>query len=537
MVDGRDLVADASVGLRSSNAGASAANVVVDSHERVEAAGSAPNPEEIDDDAFAIYSYYISVTDHLPSDIRRSLNLMTSLAQKYTGPANDYESLADVLNNDQYSAIIPILSRLKDVDANTILRDRRESVREAVRMLQVIRRHYKRLDAEITKMEKAAQVPITSKILQAKAPKVKVGVSAESSVSKPAGADRTANRRKQAVYLKKLRRSNKTISEVQAGQHATSLKPIKKLQEQIIRPGDRLRDSATGSKSKRIERLEAESTSLSAPKLTHHAQRGQPPPAISTRERLRESQPLQSALKESSSNIRQLRHHRPEKPANEYPRNLRNELRDRHPKNKGTDSLVEEPRRPLRASTEMARNFIAESPKAVTTSPLKLPLKNGPEIISESRSLRHRDTPRSQMTTVARSSEQSVRKNSDLSKQQLIISSQKPSVSKKSKDIRRAIIQELHKRKEEKEQHSLKRKAQTEPIQEEKPNKRKINEKTYCICDDVSYGNMIACDNKNCKIEWYHLGCVNLKRPPKGEWICPLCTERRKNRRGRGPAR
>ncbi|KAK9321675.1 hypothetical protein V1517DRAFT_325840 [Lipomyces orientalis] len=535
MVDGRDLVTDASVDLRS-NAGASNTNVG-DSHERVEAAGSAPNPEEIDDDAFAIYSYYISVTDHLPSDIRRSLNLMTSLAQKYTGAANDYELLADVLNNDQYSTAIPILSRLKDVDTRTILRDRRESVREAVRMLQVIRRHYKKLDAEITKLEKAAQVPITSKILQAKASKVKVGVSAVSSVSKPAGADRSANRHRQAVYLKKLRRSNRPISEVQAGhKHAPSLKPIRKPQEQVIRPGSRRHDSVTGSK--RIERLEAENTLLSAPRLTRHSQRSQPPPAISTRERLRESQPSQSALKESSSNIRQLRQHGPEKPTNEYSRNLRNERHDRHLKYNGTEPLVEEPRRPLRASTEKARNVIAESPKAVTTSPLKWSLKSVPEIISsETRSLRHRDTPLSQKTTVAQTSKQSLRTNSDLSKQQVSRSSQKPSVPEKRKDIRRAIIDELQKRKDEKEQHSMKRKGQKEAIQDEKPKKRKINEKTYCICDDVSYGNMIACDNKNCKIEWYHLGCVNMKRPPKGTWICPLCAERQKNRRSRGSAR
>nr|CUU98743.1 hypothetical transcript [Hymenolepis microstoma] len=44
------------------------------------------------------------------------------------------------------------------------------------------------------------------------------------------------------------------------------------------------------------------------------------------------------------------------------------------------------------------------------------------------------------------------------------------------------------------------------------------NEPTYCICGDVSYGEMVACDNKNCPIEWFHFGCVGLTSKPKGAW-------------------
>ncbi|KAL1548325.1 PHD finger protein ING1-like [Salvia divinorum] len=28
------------------------------------------------------------------------------------------------------------------------------------------------------------------------------------------------------------------------------------------------------------------------------------------------------------------------------------------------------------------------------------------------------------------------------------------------------------------------------------------NEPTYCLCNQVSYGEMVACDNPDCKIEW-----------------------------------
>eukprot|EP01038_Epipyxis_sp_PR26KG_P009106 gene9106-12280_t len=37
------------------------------------------------------------------------------------------------------------------------------------------------------------------------------------------------------------------------------------------------------------------------------------------------------------------------------------------------------------------------------------------------------------------------------------------------------------------------------------------NEPVYCTCKKISYGNMIACENENCLIEWYHFGCVGLK--------------------------
>ncbi|GJW87985.1 PHD finger protein ING1 [Tanacetum coccineum] len=43
------------------------------------------------------------------------------------------------------------------------------------------------------------------------------------------------------------------------------------------------------------------------------------------------------------------------------------------------------------------------------------------------------------------------------------------------------------------------------------------NEPTYCHCNQVSYGEMVACDNPDCKIEWFHYGCVGLKEQPKGK--------------------
>jgi hypothetical protein len=51
------------------------------------------------------------------------------------------------------------------------------------------------------------------------------------------------------------------------------------------------------------------------------------------------------------------------------------------------------------------------------------------------------------------------------------------------------------------------------------------DEPTYCTCRQVSFGEMIACDNDACPIEWYHQSCVGFKPSEKfsKSWFCPLC--------------
>lgn len=51
---------------------------------------------------------------------------------------------------------------------------------------------------------------------------------------------------------------------------------------------------------------------------------------------------------------------------------------------------------------------------------------------------------------------------------------------------------------------------------------------TYCFCEQVSYGEMVACDNDSCEREWFHYGCVGLKEPPIGKWFCSECAEKMK---------
>lgn len=58
---------------------------------------------------------------------------------------------------------------------------------------------------------------------------------------------------------------------------------------------------------------------------------------------------------------------------------------------------------------------------------------------------------------------------------------------------------------------------------------RESPEPTYCVCRQVSYGDMICCDNDACDIEWFHFQCVSLTSKPKGKWYCPNCRGDRSN--------
>ncbi|WPT12378.1 Inhibitor of growth protein 5 [Picochlorum sp. SENEW3] len=51
------------------------------------------------------------------------------------------------------------------------------------------------------------------------------------------------------------------------------------------------------------------------------------------------------------------------------------------------------------------------------------------------------------------------------------------------------------------------------------------NEPKYCYCNRISFGEMIACENDDCPIEWFHFGCVGLtpENRPVGQWFCDEC--------------
>ncbi|CAK9440569.1 uncharacterized protein LODBEIA_P46220 [Lodderomyces beijingensis] len=55
----------------------------------------------------------------------------------------------------------------------------------------------------------------------------------------------------------------------------------------------------------------------------------------------------------------------------------------------------------------------------------------------------------------------------------------------------------------------------------------------YCFCQRVSFGEMIACDNADCKYEWFHWSCVGISSEPKATetWYCPDCRIKKKKTR------
>jgi len=57
------------------------------------------------------------------------------------------------------------------------------------------------------------------------------------------------------------------------------------------------------------------------------------------------------------------------------------------------------------------------------------------------------------------------------------------------------------------------------------------DKRLYCMCQQVSYGSMVGCDDKECPYEWFHWGCVGLTEEPKGKWYCPACSARRDKQR------
>ncbi|EER34331.1 hypothetical protein CTRG_01191 [Candida tropicalis MYA-3404] len=68
------------------------------------------------------------------------------------------------------------------------------------------------------------------------------------------------------------------------------------------------------------------------------------------------------------------------------------------------------------------------------------------------------------------------------------------------------------------------------------PNGDDADNNLYCFCQRVSFGEMIGCDNDDCKYEWFHWSCVGITSPPKDDeiWYCPDCApkmEKRKKKR------
>ncbi|KAI5789030.1 hypothetical protein EDC01DRAFT_658563 [Geopyxis carbonaria] len=79
------------------------------------------------------------------------------------------------------------------------------------------------------------------------------------------------------------------------------------------------------------------------------------------------------------------------------------------------------------------------------------------------------------------------------------------------------------------------KKTQTKPHKKAAAANAEPEEETYCTCNGISYGEMVACDGEDCKREWFHLDCVGLAQAPRGKakWYCNDCRGDLAKRRGR----
>lgn len=55
---------------------------------------------------------------------------------------------------------------------------------------------------------------------------------------------------------------------------------------------------------------------------------------------------------------------------------------------------------------------------------------------------------------------------------------------------------------------------------------RNPNEPVYCQCKRISFGEMVACENPDCAVEWFHFMCVGLASAPE-VWYCADCASTR----------
>ncbi len=58
-------------------------------------------------------------------------------------------------------------------------------------------------------------------------------------------------------------------------------------------------------------------------------------------------------------------------------------------------------------------------------------------------------------------------------------------------------------------------------------------EQLYCTCKMPETGDMIQCENENCKSgQWFHYDCVGISATkfPEGKWYCEGCISQKEGR-------
>ncbi|RPA84910.1 hypothetical protein BJ508DRAFT_19972 [Ascobolus immersus RN42] len=93
-----------------------------------------------------------------------------------------------------------------------------------------------------------------------------------------------------------------------------------------------------------------------------------------------------------------------------------------------------------------------------------------------------------------------------------------PSTSHQKRGVRNSSHRERDRKRKRKE-----REETDEDVEEEDEEDGADDKRLYCTCNEVSYGNMVGCDNPDCAYEWFHWSCVGITKEPAGAWYCEEC--------------
>ena len=53
----------------------------------------------------------------------------------------------------------------------------------------------------------------------------------------------------------------------------------------------------------------------------------------------------------------------------------------------------------------------------------------------------------------------------------------------------------------------------------------------WCICKmSENEDDLIMCESKTCKIQWFHIKRMRIKKIPKGKWFCVRCKAKQKTK-------
>jgi len=104
--------------------------------------------------------------------------------------------------------------------------------------------------------------------------------------------------------------------------------------------------------------------------------------------------------------------------------------------------------------------------------------------------------------------------------------------AKKSEDKTGTVQDESHKAEKSSKREHSEDKEQTDEEATQPPTKQQKKEQDtsddakekYCYCDGPDSGRMLACDNKDCKRQWFHFDCIGIvEAPSTKKWYCEEC--------------